>query len=61
MDEPRACYTESSKSEKNKHHVYSIYMESIKMIFMYLFASNGDTDVENGLVDTAWEGEDGTN
>ena len=61
MDEPRACYTESSKSEKNKYHVYSIYMESIKMIFMYLFARNGDTDVENGLVDTAWEGEDGTN
>ena len=31
------------------------------MIFMYLFARNGDTDVENGLVDTAWEGEGGTN
>ena len=28
---------------------------------MYLQAWNGDTDIENGLVYTAGEGEDGTN
>ena len=36
-------------------------MESRQMIFMYLFARNGDTDVENGLVDTVGERESGTN
>lgn len=61
MNEPRACYTESSKSEENKYHVYSIYMESRKMLFMYVFARNGDTDVENGLVGTTGEGEGGVN
>ena len=30
------------------------------MVFMYLFARNGDTNIENGLVGTAGEGEGGT-
>ena len=37
-------------------------MESKKMILMNLFAGrNGNTDLENGLVDTVGEGENGMN
>ena len=31
------------------------------MLFMYVFARNGDTDVENGLVGTTGEREGGVN
>ena len=37
-------------------------MKSRKIVLMSLFAENeGDTDIENGLVDKAEEGESGTN
>ena len=37
-------------------------MEFRKMVLMNLFASsNGDTDIENRLVDTVGKGDDGTN
>ena len=48
LDEPRACYTEWSQKEKNKYCILT-YMESIKIELMKL--------VQNGLVDTAVEGE----
>ena len=36
-------------------------MKSRKIVLMSLFAENeGDTDIENGLVDTVREGEGGT-
>ena len=38
MDEPRACYTEWSKSEREKQIYQCIYIESIKMGLMSLFA-----------------------
>lgn len=40
-----------------------MYMESGKMVLMNLFAGdgNGDTDIENKLVDPVGEGEGGTN
>ena len=39
-----------------------MYMESTKMVLMtYLQGRNGDTDIENTLVDKVREGEDGTN
>ena len=38
LDEPRACYTQLSKSEiKTNIIYYCIYMESRKMVFMNLF------------------------
>ena len=61
VDEPRAFYTEWSKSErKNK---YSILMHKYEIkkngLWTYLQGSNRDT--ENRLVDTAGEEEGGTN
>ena len=39
VDEPRACYTEWSKSEREKRLLYIItYMESRKMVLMNPFA-----------------------
>ena len=44
----------SQSVRENKYRVLShIYMESRKMVLMNL--------VENGLVNTVWEAEDGTN
>ena len=61
VNEPRAFYTEWSKSErKNK---YSILMHKYEIkkngLWTYLQGSNRDT--ENRLVDTAGEEEGGTN
>ena len=37
-------------------------MESRKVVLTtYFQGSNGDPDIENGLVDTVWEGEGGMN
>ena len=49
MDEPRACYTERSKSEREKQISYiNVYMESRKMVLMNLFAgAEIETDIEN--------------
>ena len=40
VDEPRVCYAKWSKSEREKQisHVNGIYMESIKMVLINLFA-----------------------
>jgi len=56
VDEPRACYTEWSKSERN----INAYIWNLEKQYWwnYLQRSNGDAVVDNGLVDTAgdWEG-----
>ena len=53
--------SEVSQKKKNKYCLLThIYMESRKVVLMTLFAGpNRDTNVENGLADTAGEGEDG--
>ena len=53
MDEPRTSDTDWSQSEREKQVYYCVYMKSRKMVLMNL--------VENGLVDTAEEGESVTN
>ena len=53
VDEPRACYTDWSKSEKEKQVHQHMYMESRTMVLMNL--------VEKELVDSAGEGEGGMN
>ena len=64
VDEPRAYYTEWSKSEKDKQILYiNAYIWNLERWYWwnYLQASNGDTDIEYRLVDTVREGEGGTN
>ena len=53
MDESRAYYT---KSERQISYI-NVYMESRKMVPMHQRAgSNGDANIENGLVDTVGKG-----
>ena len=60
MDEPRACYTEWSKSEKIK--CINTYEWNLKEWYWNnLQGRNGDADVENGLGDTLGEGARGMN
>ena len=42
VDEPRACYTEWSKSEREKQILYinTLYMKFRKMVLMNLFAEH---------------------
>ena len=64
MDEPRACYTEWSKSKREKQIPYiNAYICNLEKWYWwtYLQGSNGDADTENKLVDTVREGEAGTN
>ena len=64
VDEPRACYTEWSKSEREKQISYiNAYVWSLgKWSWRtYLQGSNRDADMENRLVDTVAKGEGGTN
>ena len=64
VDEPRACYMEWSKSEREKQISYiNAYMWNLETQYwwIYLQGRNGDADVENGLVDTVGEGEGGMN
>ena len=64
VDETRACYTEWCKLEKEKQILYiNTYIWDLERWYWwtYLQGKNGDTDVENGLVDTVWEGVSGTN
>ena len=64
MEEPRVCHTEWSKSEREKQILYmSIYTWSLEKQYRWIYfqGRNRDTDVENRLVDTAGEGEGGTN
>ena len=54
------CYTQWSMSEREKQILYiSAYIWNLEKWYCwtYLKGKNGDTDVENGLVDTVGEGE----
>ena len=54
MDEPRAYYTEWSKSEKEKQILYSntyIWNPERWYWWTYLQSSSGDIDIKNGLMD----------
>ena len=64
VDEPRACYTEWSQSERGKQILYiKAFIQTWEKWYWwtYLQERNGDADAENGLMDTEREGEDGTN
>ena len=64
MDEPRVCHTEWSKSEREKQISYiKVYMWNLEKWYWWtnVQGSNRDADIEDGLVDTAGEGEGGTN
>ena len=62
-DEPRAYYTEWSKSEREKQISYiDAYIWNLERWdwWTYLQGSDGDTDIENILVDMeGWRGWDG--
>ena len=62
IDEPRVCYTEWNKSEREKQiSRINAYMWNLEKWYWctYLQGRNGNTDVENGLVDTVGKGEGG--
>ena len=53
--------SEISQKEKNKCCILTHIEESINTVLMSLLQErNGDADLENGLVRTVREGEDGT-
>ena len=60
VDEPRAFYTEWSKSEREKQVLILtyIYIYIWNLEGLYLQGSNGDADIENRLMDKS-EGEEG--
>ena len=58
MNEPRAYYTEWSKSEREKQILYiNTYTWNLGGWYgwTYLQGYNGDTDIENRFVDTVGE------
>ena len=60
MDEPKACYTEWSKSEKDRQILYiNPYIWNLEKWYWrsYMQGSKGNTDVKNRLLDSV-EGED---
>ena len=62
VDEPRAYYTEWSKSERDKQILYiNAYIWNPERWYwwIYLQGSDGDTDIENRLMDTVGDGEGG--
>ena len=62
VDEPRAYYTEWSKSERERQIPYiNAYMWNLERRYRqsYMQGSKADTDVKNRLLDSAGEGEDG--
>ena len=62
VDEPRVYYTEWSKPERNTPIQYTnAYIWNLEKWcwWTYLQENNGDTDIENRLVDTVGEGEGG--
>ena len=61
VDEPTACYTEWSKSEKEKYIKAHMWNLGKWYWWTYLQGRNGDIDIENRLVNTAGEGEGGIN
>ena len=64
VDEPRACYAEWSKSEREKQVLYiNAYIWNLEKWYwwIYLQGSNRDTSIENRLVGTTGKGEGGMN
>ena len=64
VDEPRVCHTEWSKLEREKQISYvNTYIWNLEKWYWwtYLQESNGDTDIEDRLVDTMREEEGGAN
>ena len=64
VEEPRAYYTEWSKSEREKQIPYmNTHAWNLERWYWwtYLQSSSGDTDIENRLAGTVGEGEGGTN
>ena len=58
------CYTEWSNSEREKQILHiNVYLWNLEEWYRwtYLQGSNGDTDIQNRLVDTVGEGEGGMN
>ena len=56
VDEPRACYTEWSKSEREKQISYvNAHMWNLEKWYSWTYfqGRNRDTDLENGLVNLA--------
>ena len=61
VDEPKACYTEWSKSEKDRQILYiNPYIWNLEKWYWrsYMQGSKGNTDVKNRLLDSVEEGED---
>ena len=59
-DEHKACYTEWSKSEKEKQILYiNAYILNLEKLYWWTYfqGRNRDTDIDNGFVDTVREGE----
>ena len=63
VDEPRAYYTEWSKSEKQISYINACIWNPERWYWWtYLQSSSGDADINNRVMDTGWGGgEDGTN
>ena len=64
MDESRACYTEWSKSKREKQiSDINAYIWSLERWYWwtYLQGINGDADIENSIRDTVGEGKGRTN
>ena len=57
MDEPRTYYTEWSESERERWIPYSkTYIRNLEKWYWqtYLHRINGETDIENRLMDMGW-------
>ena len=64
VNEPRACYTEWGKSERVHQTLYiNAYIWDLEKWYWcsYLQGKNRDRDIENRPVNTAGEGDGGTN
>ena len=59
VDKPRACYAEWSKSEREKQVLTHIYRNYKNGTDEPICREDGDTDVENGFLDTAGGGDGG--
>ena len=62
LDEPRAYYTEWSKSERETQIPYiNTYIWNLERWYQrsYMWDNKGDTDVNNRLLDSVGEGEGG--
>ena len=64
VDEPRACYTKWNKPKREKQVLYiNTFIWNLEKWYwwIYLQGMDGDTDIENKLVDTLRGGEDRIN